>query len=493
MKPLMGYRRRDLALSDVARHVILPEGIVTTAWPTVRDTNAIVGVRFDGWQDGFGKAALGKRKDGSYAASVGGVALSSPRQIGKTFLMGRLLVGLCLATPGMAAMWSAHRVRTSANTFKSMVAMTQSPQLSALMLEPRRANGQEAIQFKNGSIIAFGARESGFGRGLDDISVVVFDEAQILTDKAIDAMLPTANVAKNPMMFYLGTPPRPDDPSEVFTRIRKDALSGEAADTMYVEFSADEDADLDDRNQWARANPGFPYRTPESAYLRMRKQMSQASFRREALGIWDKEVSNPLAIPAKAWGATFAGAGVDLSGTVCFGVRFSTDGSTVAIGAAVRDGRKGAIIDGVLQAPVSEGVGNVLAFLTDRDRLGRTAQIIVDGKSGAAYLIDQLRAAGVPARVIIAPAFSDVIAASAMMLNGIVDGSVSHVENTELDAQASSALFRKIGSQGGFGWAAPEGASVALLEAATLALWGIKTTKRRPKGARKAGGGVRIL
>ena len=59
---------------------------------------------------------------------------------------------------------------------------------------------------------------------------------------------------------------------------------------------------------------------------------------------------------------------------------------------------------------------------------------------------------------------------------------MTHSGQVELDGQAKSAIRRKIGANGGFGWDAPlEGESVTLLDAATLALYGAKTTKRNPK------------
>jgi hypothetical protein len=44
-------------------------------------------------------------------------------------------------------------------------------------------------------------------------------------------------------------------------------------------------------------------------------------------------------------------------------------------------------------------------------------------------------------------------------------------------------MKRKIGNLGGFGWAAPEGKTVALLDAVTLAHWAARTTRRRPRGS----------
>jgi hypothetical protein len=110
----------------------------------------------------------------------------------------------------------------------------------------RTANGEQEIRFRNGSVIMFGAREQGFGRGFDEVDVEVFDEAQILTEKALEDMVAATNQARHPhgaLLFYMGTPPRPVDPGEAFTLKRTKALSGKSDDMLYVEMAADPDAD----------------------------------------------------------------------------------------------------------------------------------------------------------------------------------------------------------------------------------------------------------
>src|SRR5690242_15351596 len=93
-------------LSEVARHVVVPDGIVTTGYPAVRDKCKALGIVHDEWQAGLGRLILGKRKDGKYAATVGGVVLSIPRQVGKTFTVGSVLVALCLLFPGLTVLWT---------------------------------------------------------------------------------------------------------------------------------------------------------------------------------------------------------------------------------------------------------------------------------------------------------------------------------------------------------------------------------------------------
>src|SRR5699024_6178941 len=132
-----------------------------------------------------------------------------------------------------------------------------------------RAAGQEGIRFVNGSRILFGAREHGFGRGFAKIDVLVLDEAQILSEKAMEDLVPATNASPNGLALLAGTPPRPSDPGEVFTMRREAALSGEDKDVLYIEFSADKNANPDDRSAWRKANPSFPSRTTEGAILRM--------------------------------------------------------------------------------------------------------------------------------------------------------------------------------------------------------------------------------
>lgn len=289
--PKPATARSTRRLSEVARHVVIPDGIVTTAWPRVVAKCRELGVEFDEWQHGIGSIALGKREDGKYAATVGGVVLSIPRQVGKTFLVGMIVIALCLLFPGLTVLWSAHRTRTATKTFQALKGMTSRPKVKPFMLDPRNTNGEQEIRFRNGSSIMFGAREQGFGRGFDEVDIEVFDEAQILTEKALEDMVPAANQSRQPagaLLFFMGTPPRPVDPGEEFTNRRRAALAGETSDMLFVELSADEDADPDDREQWAKANPSFPLHTPVESMLRMRANLTSAdSFRREGLGIWD--------------------------------------------------------------------------------------------------------------------------------------------------------------------------------------------------------------
>ena len=61
-----------------ARHLVLPEGIVSSGMPAALATCATIGVHFDRWQADAGTCILAKDASGLYAADT--VVLAIPRQ-----------------------------------------------------------------------------------------------------------------------------------------------------------------------------------------------------------------------------------------------------------------------------------------------------------------------------------------------------------------------------------------------------------------------------
>ena len=283
-------------LSEVAKYVVQPSGIVSTGWPAVERTcREKLGVNFDEWQRGAGRLALAKRSDGTLAATVGGVGLSLPRQVGKTYLLAGMIFGLCINRPGLLVIWSAHHSKTHAETFLSMQGFAKRSKVVPYVDQVYTGSGDEEIRFHNGSRVLFGARERGFGRGIPGVDILVMDEAQILSDKALENMLATMNTSRLGLALYVGTPPKPEDNSESFRRMRTDALESPDSisdDLVWIECGADVDADLDDQRQLAMANPSFPHRTPWQSIQRLRKKLTVDGFRREAMGIWDEAAAS---------------------------------------------------------------------------------------------------------------------------------------------------------------------------------------------------------
>lgn len=444
-------------LSEAARHVILPAGIVSTGFPSVRDTCSRLGITFDAWQEGAAAAILGKNSDGFYAADA--VAMSIPRQVGKTFLLGSIIFALCIKEPGLLVLWTAHRTPTANETFQSMRAMCEREELKPHILSATAPMGNGVVKFRNGSRILFGAREQGFGRGFQKVNVIVFDEAQILTQNAIDDMIPAANQAENPLIAYIGTPPKPSDKGEVFINLRSEALAGESDDTLYIEFSADEDADPGDRDQWAKANPSYPLRTPVRAMLRMKKLLGAESFMREALGIWDGNAQIG-AFSSGAWARRITDAAP--SKPAALGVACDGDAVWLSLGAVSSDEVPH------LGAVHRERIEKRSWFVDEVARIQSEhgCVVAIDKRGPASFLIEDLEAADVTLTV---ASLDDFVQACADIRSAVELGRVTHGDYGDLNAAVDAAGWRNVGERRAF---ARKNGDISMLEAVTLALWG---------------------
>jgi phage terminase large subunit-like protein len=460
---------------------VIPDGVTTSVFPRVYRRLSTVGVEFDRWQQGFGMAALGCRDSGKYAATVGGVVDSWPRQVGKTFTVGNLLIGLCLEFPGTRCIWTSHHNRTTTNTFRSMQGMVRSKKIwphldhSGVGSPIRTANGEQEIRFANGSIIMFGAREQGFGRGMDKIDFIVFDEAQILGLKALEDMVPSANASRHPhgaLLFFIGTPPRPTDDGEAFTVKREKAIAGKTTDQFYCEFSADPDAEVDDRSQWHVMNPSYPHRTPLEAMLRMRENLpDEDAWRREAMGIWPTRGGG--VIGSEQWAALADAESVPVD-PVAFAVYVNMPRSVAAIGVAGyrEDGR---IHVGVVPAAADgksdslPGTAWIPGRLADLVEKWSPCAVVLDGRSAAGSLIPELEAAGIDLTITNA---TDMARACGAFYDRVVEGQIRHTGSMPLARAAVSAKRRELADA----WAwdrKDKGSDITQLVAATLALHGL--------------------
>lgn len=468
-------------LSEVARYVVAPAGIASTSWPKVRATCNRLGWGFDGWQDGAGRLVLAKRSDGSYAADT--IVLSIPRQVGKTYLIACIIFALCLLEPGLKVIWTAHRKSTSAETFRQFDGMAKRPRVAPRIRQVLCGKGDESIWFSNGSSIEFGARESGFGRGRTDVDVLVFDEGQILPESTLEDMGATQNVAKNPLTFVMGTPPRPKDDGEFFTLLRQEALDGESDGTLYIETSAERGGDPMDRAQWRRANPSFPHRTTERAMLRLRKKLkNDDSWNREALGIWDEITKQFSPINGVLWGEA-----VDVGP----GPAVKPDGLAVDMSHQRRISVGACWVE-----DVSVHVEEVWAGWDEPAavewvaeawrRAGRRTKVVIDQMSPAASMIPQLRALGVNVHT---GSAGDMAKACGLIVSDLEDGRLTHADQPRLNDARRDVRKRLIGKAGGWGYDQSDSSVyIAPMVGVTLARLAASMTKRRPGSGRTRSG-----
>jgi hypothetical protein len=462
-------------LSESARHLVLPSGITSTGWPAVRAKALEVGLGADPWQDGAGRCILAKRADGLYAAGIGGVVISIPRQVGKTYLIGLIVFCLCLLNPNLTVIWTAHQLKTAGETFRSMQAMARRKKIAPSVLRVRLGSGDEAIEFRNGSRILFGARERGFGLGFTMVDVLVIDEVQRVTERTMDDLVPTTNQSPNPLILMMGTPPRPTDPGEVFRSRRQDALSGESDDLMYLEFSAD--LGVEDPDTWARnhidwqlveqANPSVPERTPRAAILRMRKNLGLASFLLEGLGVWDSSVSSS-SIPETTWSALENKSSTAENWSVVLEVTRERDWACIVAAGLNPQGQMHVEITQNSETGEFDHRPGTAWVVERIVRVLNGNPLYIAAGSGAEPLVPDLQRAGVWVERI--PA-AKIAPACGRFYDLATSGQLAHPGQTDLTAAVLSARQKFIGDKT-FIWMRPPGVSdISAMYGATLAAW----------------------
>ena len=439
------------------------------------------GLALDEWQENTVNCWLGKDEQGRYNVTSAGLAL--PRQNGKNVcLEAREFYGLVIN--GERILHTAHQVRTSKKSFRRLAAMftdQRHPEVTDIVKQIRYTNGEECIELDNGGVIEFSARSRQAARGFDGISLVVFDEAQELTDDQLEAIMATlsASATGNRQLIYTGTPPYPGCPGDVFRRRRTNAINDPGKHDAWYEWSVDgqsiKDLNVDDKTLWYMTNPALGIRLTEDFTEEERRSMSADGFARERLGWWTPliEHEEDYAIPVDVWDACKSNEGKP-EGKTAYGVKFSISGADVCLCGAVipEDGLPR--ISMIERKPTGLGTQWLADWLAQR--YDKACCVVIDGKNGADVLTDKIQDVWKARGSIIRPRANDVIASVGMLTDALNEQRITwYAKQEDLRDSAITSTKRPIAGGWGFG-----GENSIPIEAAALAYWGAKISKRNP-------------
>lgn len=439
------------------------------------------GCKLDPWQRGIIDCWLGRDENGKYNVTSAG--LSVPRQNGKNVcLEAREFYGLVVN--GERILHTAHQVRTSKKSFRRLAAMftdKRHPEVTDIVQTIRYTNGEECIELDNGGVIEFSARSRQAARGFDGISLVVYDEAQELTDDQVEAIMATlsASATGNRQIIYTGTPPYPGCPGTIFRRVRTACLVDPGIHDAWHEWSvcADgiEDINASDKSLWYMTNPALGIRLSEEFTETEFSTLSKDGFARERLGWWSPILTNQtdFAIDEDLWDSCKSDR-VAPEGKTAYGVKFSPDGSEVALCVAVAPPDGAARIELIERRPTGLGTQWLADWLNARYK--KTACVVIDGRNGVDVLSDKIAETWKAKNSVIRPSAREVIAAVSCLMNSLGEKTVTwYGKQEDLRESAVTSTKRKIGGGWGFG-----GENSAPIEACSLALWGAINSKRDP-------------
>ena len=405
---------------------------------------------------------------------------SVPRQNGKTLLLqGRASTGMILYNEQV--LYTAHLQKTSTETFEEMASFFDTPKLRKYVKAIKTALGREAIILQNGARIKFLARTRNGGRGQHG-DLLIFDEAQELDENQQASFLPAISASLNPQTIYTGTPPDPEAIGTVFTKMRDRVLAGKTEKTAWYEFSVDEVGDVLDRTRWAATNPALGRRILLSTIEGEVEQMDPETFARERLGWWMPKAVETVdhAIDLEKW-AECASLAPKPEGKTAFGVKFTADGAEVCLCGAVIPKEGKARISLIDRKPTGFGTRWLADFLNARYE--SAACVVIDGRNGVDVLVDRLADVWRFKGSVVRASSKDMVGAVGLLTDGITEGSLTwYKPQDEMNNSATTVVKRPIGQGWGFG-----GDDSAPIEAAALALYGAKTSKRDPSRRMRIG------
>jgi len=436
----------------------------------------------DEWQAFTLEHALGLREDGRWAAFE--VAVDVGRQNGKGGILEAAELLWMLELGEELVIHSAHEFATSMEAFQRMEALLEEGGLIG-QLKGRsgisRSHGSEGFTFRDGRRLRYRTRTKGGGRGFS-CGKLVLDEAMILPELAVGALLPTMSAQPNPQVWYTGSAvdQQVHEHGIVFSRLRKRGHVGTDPSLAWFEWSANpvddegnallpeqvEEKTLLDPVLWAQANPGLGIRITEEHVGYEVRSMDPRTFAVERLGIGDWPSTDSVqqtVIDMSAWDALVDEVSRP-NDPVCFAFDVSPSRSSACIAAAgLRD-------DGLAHVEITDhrkGVGWILDRMVELWERHEPLSVVCDKSSPAGSLIQKLEDAGVWIDAING---TDYGRACGILVDTVEQEKVRHLGTGQLRAALRAAKTRPLGDAWAWG-RTKSAADITPLVAATLAVF----------------------
>jgi len=384
------------------------------------------------WQREVVDVAL-ELEDGSPAYRE--TVLTIPRQSGKTTLILALVLHRALRWGGPQRI--AYTAQTGHDARQKLlddwVPLIERSPFAPLIERVYRANGDEAIIFKNGSRVEVlrNSISAGHGRTLD---LAIIDEAFADEDDTREqALLPTMATKRDAQLLVVST--AGTDRSIYLKRKvdqgRASVEAGNDTGIAYFEWSAEPDDDPFDREMWSRVMPALGITISENAVEHALNSMTINEFRRSYLNVWST-VSEQM-IPAKVWNAC-TNPKTAPAGALSFAVDVALDRSSASIAVADKDGNIELIEN-------RDGVSWVQNRALELFRRWK-GSIVIDGYGPSGSLVDPLRQVQVP---VVTYKTSDVTAACALFYDAVLDRRLRAKSDDRLDRAVNAAMRRAVG------------------------------------------------
>ena len=437
----------------------LPHRRAGSAGPDAVEFAESLGYELDDWQAWCIDGILSEDEGRRLCAML--CVLIMPRQNGKNVVIEVVELYAFYVLDWPAILHSAHRQDTSADHMARLRSVIEAnPDLDEIT-DFREANGKEKIvRTDTRAEIRFVTRSKKIGRGKSP-RLVVIDEALYVTDAQIDAMIPSMSAqsmrADKPILLYTSSAPVAE--SAVLQRLRLKAAQG-GPSTWMAAWSCEPGLDVNDRSEWARANPGLNVRISEEWIEEMElATMSVDGFLAERLGVVPLVDLESGELPE--WAACLDPHS-SLIGTPSVAVDVAPDLSWSSVAVA------GFRADGLMHVELVEhleGTGSVV-HIAAAVAATHGVPIYLDPRSPAGGLVADLARLGAD---VVEVGTLEYTKACALLKLAVRDGRLKHRGQTSLDQAVMSAGVRSIGDAWAWGRRS-SAADISPLVAVTLAV-----------------------
>ncbi len=430
---------------------------------------------------------MAEAADGTWAART--TARCQSRQNGKGDEL-EVVEAWGLLQRGEWILHTAHEIPTSDAAHKRLVAFLDHKELARHVSKVRYANGKQSIEMRNGGTIVYRTRTAAGGRGLDDISRIVVDEAQHAQPEQLASSMPVLAVNPNPQVNFVGSAGI-EIASEWWWTLRLRALTavtdgGDAGEFSYLEHSAErlslspdghvlsESPDPDDRDAWLAANTAHPSRISAEYLEEELRTLGPELFAREHLGVWDPYPNQGGGfLPLDSWDRLAVDDPGPMS-SVTYGLAVTDFGDRAVIASAGRLNNGDLYIDVVAEGEGTDWIVDKALDLKRRKRF----TLYVNPASAAGAFIRTLEDAGVTVEQTTNRQYQQ---ACGEILDRVKNETIRHLSQNSLNYAIRVAQRRNIGHDGAWVWAEPSAnKDIAPLKAATVAICGV-TNSRPPR------------
>ena len=429
------------------------------------------------WQEWFLIHALELKLDGTLRFKT--VLLMVARQNGKTHLIKILILWRLFVLQAALVIGAAQSLGDAEDVWEEVVRRAEDvPLLAEQIKRVSWVNGGKKMRLQGGGIYMVETLQRDAGRGKTADLVFLDELREHKSNVAWNALSATTLVPK--MSQNICASNAGDAQSVVLNQMQDNATNAiksqrtNSTSVAIFEWSGEPKCDLNDRQQWARANPAMGYTLTEDAIQAAMDSMTEAGFRTEHLCERVESIEAGV-IPYETW-RDLADLQAQFEGEVTLALDVAWDRSAASLAVAGYDSEGRYLIEVVARRAGVDWVSPWLAERLESDWWDGRLALQARGAPVSA-LAEGLRDLGIE---ILEWGGPELSAGTGRFYDYVMAGRLRHLGQPVLDAAARVAKSKVAGDAWWFD-RKNSPVDISSLIAACAAVWALDIPREQPR------------